>query len=190
MVTKLEGGNTLTENKAITSIDIHGVVSGTATAEMDGKYLSFWLNDQLFAVEIADVVQIVGVQTITDLPESPIYVKGIINLRGSIIPVIDVRLRIGKPEREYDERTCIIVTNIHDTLIGLVVDAVNEVTDIDSENISPPPQMHSDCASTYLTGIAKQEKGVVLLISTQKLLGETEVVRLSEGAIENMDVAQ
>lgn len=149
-------------------------------SEMEGKYLSFWTEHQLFGVPIADVVQIVGVQNITELPESPHYVKGIINLRGSIIPVIDVRLRLSKPEKAYDERTCIIVTSIDETIMGFVVDAVDEVTNIEPEHISPPPQINSDSASTFLTGIAKKSDRVVLLISTIKLLGKDEITKLTE----------
>ena len=91
------------------------------TSEMDGKYLTFWTDGQLFGVPIADVVQIVGMQNITNIPEFPHYAKGVINLRGSIIPLIDMRLRLAKQEAPYDERTCIIVTNIEQRDVGLTV---------------------------------------------------------------------
>lgn len=139
-------------------------------SEMDGKYLTFFTENQLFGVPISDVVQIVGMQEITEVPEFPSYAKGIINLRGSIIPVIDVRLRFGKQEKEYDERTCIIVTLIRDSAVGFIVDAVDAVTDIDDDNISPPPKVAGEYSSSYLTGIAKHEGKVVLLMDTQKLL--------------------
>lgn len=140
-------------------------------SEMDGKYLTFFTESQLFGVPIADVVQIVGMQEITKIPEFPNYAKGIINLRGSIIPVIDVRLRFNKEEKEYDERTCIIVTQIHDLAIGFIVDAVDAVTDIDDNNISPPPKVSgNDITNAYLIGIAKHEGKVVLLMDTEKIL--------------------
>ena len=142
------------------------------TSEMDGKYLTFYTDGQLFGVPIADVVQIVGMQGITEIPEFPAYAKGIINLRGIIIPVIDVRLRFNMAERAYDERTCIIVTMIHEVAIGFIVDEVDAVTDIDDENISAPPKVAGDAQSTYLTGIAKHESKVVLLLSTSRLLSE------------------
>lgn len=157
-------------------------------SEMEGKYLSFWTDRQLFAVPIADVVQIVGMQEITELPETPYYVKGIMNLRGSIIPIIDVRLRLGKPEKEYDERTCIIVTSIYDTAMGFIVDAVDEVSSIDPDQISPPPQMSADQASSFLTGVAKRAEHVVLLISALKLLGKEEATKLSESILEGAPV--
>lgn len=145
-----------------------------AALEMKGKYLTFFTEQQLYGVPIADVVQIIGIQTITQVPEFPSYAKGIINLRGSIIPVIDIRLRLGKMERDYDERTCIIVTSIADRLIGFIVDSVDEVTDIGEDEISPPPKLSGDQTSAFLTGIGKQEKRVVLLLDSQRLLGQDD----------------
>lgn len=149
-------------------------------SEMDGKYLTFWTDSQLFGVPIADVVQIVGVQQITAIPEFPYYAKGVINLRGNIIPIIDVRLRLQRAEKEYDERTCIIVTSINDKSMGFVVDAVNEVSSIDSGSISPPPTIAQEQSSSYLTGIAKTESGVLLLIDTKRLLADDEYENISQ----------
>lgn len=157
-------------------------VETESTSEMDGKYLTFFTEKQLFGVPIADVVQIVGMQEITQVPEFPSYAKGIINLRGSIIPVIDVRLRFGKPEKDYDERTCIIVTLIQETAIGFIVDAVDAVTSIDDENISSPPRVAGDYTGSYLTGIAKLEGRVVLLLDAQKLLSSEILTTLTIGA--------
>lgn len=150
-------------------------------SEMDGKYLTFFTENQLFGVPIADVVQIVGMQDITTIPEYPLYAKGVINLRGSIIPVIDIRLRFGKPEKEYDERTCIIVTLINEVAIGFIVDAVDAVTDIEGENICEPPRISSQDASPYLTGVAKHEGKVVLLMDTAKILSLDLVESLMQG---------
>ncbi len=139
------------------------------------KYLTFYTDNQLFGIPIADVVQIVGLQEITTVPEFPSYAKGVINLRGIIIPIIDVRLRLKKEEIGYNERTCIIVTSINGSHIGFIVDAVNEVTNIEKENISNPPQMSSDYVNTYITGIAKLNKKIVLLIDLKKILSDKEI---------------
>lgn len=150
-------------------------------AEMDGKYLTFWTDQQLFGVPIADVVQIVGIQQITGIPDFPAYAKGIINLRGTIIPVIDIRMRFRKPETEYNERTCIIVSNIHDHAVGLIVDAVDEVTDIEDSAISIPPKISSkDQQASFLTGIGKLEQKIVLLLDTSKILSENEFELLAQ----------
>lgn len=142
---------------------------------LKGKYLTFYTDNQLLGISIADVVQIVGMQEITAVPEFPSYAKGVINLRGIIIPIIDVRLRLKKEEIGYNERTCIIVTNINGSYIGFIVDEVNEVTNIDNENISDPPKMGSDYTNTFITGIAKLNNCIVLLIDLKKVLDEKEI---------------
>ena len=150
--------------------------------EMKGKYLTFWTDDQLFGVPIKDVVQIVGMQKITQIPEYPDYAKGIINLRGTIVPLIDVRLRLGKPEKEYNDRTCIIVTSVHNSYFGFIVDEVEEVTDISDDMISPPPKLSGDTVNKYLTGIARMNDKLVLTIDTAKILGEEEFDALLQSA--------
>jgi purine-binding chemotaxis protein CheW len=149
--------------------------------EMAGKYLTFWTDNQLFGIPISDVVQIVGVQKITPIPEFPDYAKGIIDLRGSIIPIIDVRLRLHKQEIPYNEHTCIIVTNIQKNLVGLIVDAVDEVTQIEDEKISEPPKIATDVTNSYLTGIAKLEEKVVLLLDSEKILRNEELADIVQG---------
>ncbi len=142
---------------------------------LKNKYLTFYTEHQLFGIPIADVVQIVGVQEITRVPEFPDYAKGVINLRGTIIPIIDVRLRLKKEEKQYDERTCIIVTSINGSYIGFIVDSVDEVAKIREDNVSNPPKMGSDYTSTYITGIAKLENKIVLLMNLKKMLNEKEI---------------
>ena len=146
------------------------VVEEADVSEMRGKYLTFWTDKQLFGVPISSVVQIVGMQEITEVPEYPPYAKGIIYLRGSIIPLIDTRLRLGKPEASYNERTCIIVTSIMEYLIGFIVDEVDAVISIPDDQISPPPQLNGQ-AGGYIIGIGKLERKVVLLMDTCKIIG-------------------
>lgn len=147
-------------------------------SEMDGKYLTFWTDRQLFGVPIAHVVQIVGMQTITEVPEFPAYAKGIINLRGSIIPLIDMRLRLNKPETEYTERTCVIVTNIEERSIGFIVDEVDAVIAIADEMISSPPRL-SGGGTSYITGIGRLENRVALLMDTRLIVGGDELNTLT-----------
>lgn len=141
---------------------------------VEGKYLTFFTDNQLFGVPIADVVQIVGIQKITPVPEFPLYAKGIINLRGSIIPVIDVRLKFNKQEIPYTEKTCIVVTNINETEMGFVVDSVDEVANISPNQISAPPRMSVDYANSYLTGIGQLQNKVVLLLNTNKMINDDD----------------
>lgn len=148
--------------------------------EMYGKYLTFWSDRQLFGVPIFNVQQIVTIEKITGVPDFPDYAKGIINLRGSIIPIIDMRLRFHKKEIPYNERTCIIVTDIKNNLIGLAVDAVDEVTMIEDGNISGPPKVTQNDNYDYLTGIAKIKNKAVLLLNAEKIFSSDEAGPFAE----------
>lgn len=152
--------------------------------EMEEKYLTFWTANQLFAIPISEVEQIVGLQEITEIPEYPFYAKGIINLRGSVIPVIDIRLRLGKPEIEYGDRTCIIIIEICSRNFGFIVDQVSEVTTIPDDKISQPPDMNQDTLNQFVkgiaqTGIAEDSRKMALVLSTAKLLGTEEIELLA-----------
>lgn len=150
--------------------------------EMDGKYLTFFTDGQRFAIPIRDVMQIIGMQEITPIPHFPTYAKGIINLRGNIIPLIDVRIRMEKPETAYTERTCIIVADIRGLSFGFIVDEVDEVTEIDPEFVSKPPNISEDAENRYLTGIARMEEKIVLLLDAAKILHESEFEALASTA--------
>lgn len=150
-------------------------VTDMDSSEMENKYLTFWTAGQLFGIPIADVMQIIGIQEITNIPEFPEYAKGIINLRGSIIPVIDVRIRLRKPEAEYNERTCIINTNMDDSYFGFIVDAVDEVADILPENISEPPKMNGDYSSAFLTGVGRIGEKIILILDVRKMINLDEL---------------
>lgn len=137
--------------------------------QLRDRYLIIWIEGQLFGLPIESVVQIVQMQEIIRIPQTPHYEKGVIHLRGTIIPVLDVRLRLGKEEASYTDRTCILVCSVMGKTMGLIVDAVEEVIDIGQEDISPPPEM--DSAQAYLSGVAKAQGGVVLLLSVERLWG-------------------
>ena len=154
------------------------------------RYLTFLTDHQLFGLPITEVVQITQMQEIIPLPEQSHYVKGIINLRGQIVPVIDVRLRFGKEAAAPTERTCIIIAHVQESDFGLIVDEVDEVVDIEAEQISTPPKTGADSntANDYLTGIAQlkmsggQKERVALLLHAGKILGESEFASLSQSA--------
>lgn len=161
--------DTASIEKANLEIELH--------SDMEGKFLTFLIDTQLFAIPISDVVQIVGMQAISEIPDSVTYMKGVINLRGSIIPVIDIRLRLGKIEKEYNERTCIIVVLIDQKEVGLIVDEVDAVVAIADEHISAPQAIAE--SANYLSGIAKQDSKVVLVMDVSKLLSIDIVKGLS-----------
>ncbi|WP_238919136.1 chemotaxis protein CheW [Clostridium sp. YIM B02555] len=141
------------------------------------KYLIFSIGNECYGIDIKYVTEIIGIEPITAVPELPNYIKGVINLRGKIIPVMDVRLRFKKEQKEYDDRTCIVVVEIGNINIGLIIDRVLEVVNIDESNISPPPKINSnkDNANKYIKGIGKTQNEVRLLIDCHKLLEEDEI---------------
>lgn len=108
---------------------------------LENKFLTFVINGEEYGIEIRHVTEIIGIQNITVVPDMPQYVKGVINLRGKVIPVMDVRLRFCMGARDYDERTCIIVIKIEGQSVGMIVDRVSEVLDIPKDNIEPPPEV-------------------------------------------------
>lgn len=158
------------------------VLENTLELEEDtqkDKYLTFALGNEEYGIEIKHVTEIVGIQAITEIPELPGYVKGIINLRGKIIPVIDVRLRFRKQAKEYNDRTCTIVIEVKDISVGLIVDTVAEVMSISQENVVPPPQLSSSYQQKYIKGIGKVGSNVKLVLDCDKLLSDDEVESLS-----------
>ena len=149
-----------------------------------GRYLTFAVGTEIFGIEIRFVTEIVGMQSITSLPEAPDYMKGIINLRGKIIPVIDIRLKFKKEPKEYDDRTCIIVIEIQDVTVGLIVDHVAEVLMIGDGNIAPPPDQRAGLQNRYLAGIGKVGNDVKLLLSCEKLFLDDELEIIKDKSIE------
>lgn len=136
----------------------------------EDKYLTFFLNQEEYGIEIRHVTEIVGIQNITPVPDLPHYVKGVINLRGKVIPVMDVRLRFSMSEKEYTDRTCIIVINVEGQSVGLVVDYVSEVVDIPKDNIEFQLKMRNGKSSNFIQGIGKVGKSVKILLNAEKLL--------------------
>ena len=141
------------------------------------KFLTFLLGNEHYGIEIKYVTEIIGIQSITEIPELPNYLKGIINLRGKIIPVMDVRLRFKKDPKEYNDRTCVIVVDIWKMSVGLIVDCVSEVLSISEQDIVPPPEINKG-SSKYIKGIGKVGNDVKLILDCNKLLSDEEAESL------------
>ncbi|MFT3950767.1 MAG: chemotaxis protein CheW [Oscillospiraceae bacterium] len=141
---------------------------------LKGKYLIFSMDEELYGMEIRFITEIIGIQPITAVPEMPSYVRGITNLRGKIIPVMDARLRFKKEIREYDGRTCIIVIDTNDISIGLVVDSVSEVVTLADEDIAPPPEVKKS-GHKFIKGVGKAGGTVKLLLDCHKLLEDDDI---------------
>jgi len=148
-------------------------------ADKEGKYLTFMLADEEYGIGILKVKEIIGMMPITTVPQTPPFVKGVINLRGKVIPVVDLRLKFGIKATDYTERTCIIVVEIPsetDTFqIGIVVDAVSEVLNIKGEDVEATPSFGSSLDTSYILGMAKIEGGVKILLDIDQVLIREEV---------------
>jgi purine-binding chemotaxis protein CheW len=166
------------EGRVIMKEDMTTVVLEEEEDTQKGKFLTFALGNEVYGIEIMYVTEIVGIQPITEVPELPEYVKGIINLRGKIIPVMDIRLRFKKKKMEYNDRTCTIVIDIGEFSIGLIVDTVSEVLSIQEEDIVPPPDI-SKGGKKYIKGIGKTGADVVLILDCEKILNEEELEELT-----------
>jgi purine-binding chemotaxis protein CheW len=140
-----------------------------------GKYLTFALGVEQYAIEIRHVVDIIGIQDITEVPNQPEYIMGVINLRGKIIPTMDVRKRFNKKFLDYNDRTCIIVVELKSISVGLIVVTVLEVIAIPDEQIAEPPTFNSDFKNKFILGIGKIQSEIVIILDSDKLLNEGEI---------------
>jgi purine-binding chemotaxis protein CheW len=147
--------------------------------ERAGKYLVFHLGHEEFGIRVLKVREITGIQDITAVPRTPAHVKGVINLRGKVVPVVDLRLKFGLPEAEYTERTCIIVVQVQgDTssmLMGIVVDGVAEVLNVTASDIEDTPDFGRGVATPYLLGMAKIKGKVKILLDINQVLISQEL---------------
>ena len=143
------------------------------------RFLTFKVKEEDYGIEIVRVKEIVGIQEITPVPEMPSYIKGVINLRGNVINVVDIRLRFGMEEKEYDERTCIIIIQVEDVEVGMIVDNVNEVCVIPDEDIKKNTNLNKTSKSTFIKGLGKLDEKIKMIIDVEKLLTEEELEEIS-----------
>lgn len=150
----------------------------------EGKYLTFSLADEEYGIGILKVKEIIGMITITAIPQTPPHIKGVVNLRGKIIPVIDLRLKFGLPAMEYTERTCIIVMEISKEnghiLIGILVDSVSEVLNIKGVDIEDTPNFGTDLNTDYILGMAKTGGKIKILLDIDRVMNADDVALLEK----------
>lgn len=134
------------------------------------KYLTFFIDGQLYTIPTSEVDEIIRVQPITFLPNLPKYVKGVINLRGKIVPLIDMRLKFQKEEKEYDSRTSIVIVKNAEMVVGLIVDSVNDVRDVAKNQICDAPDYKKSIGANYVCGIVSLERESAMLLDIPKIL--------------------
>ncbi len=155
-------------------------------AEREGKYLTFTLAGEEYGIGILKIREIIGMMPITSVPQTPGFVKGVVNLRGKVIPVVDLRLRFGMDAMDYTERTCIIVVEIDagsgNVTIGIVVDSVSEVLNIKGGDIEDTPTFGAGLNTDHILGMAKMEGGVKILLHIDRVLSKEDIVTLEKAA--------
>ncbi len=153
-----------------------------STEKLAGKYLTFKLGEEGYGLEILKVQEIIGMQGITKIPRTPNFVKGVINLRGKVIPVIDLRLKFSMDAREYDRKTCIIVVQVRreesNLILGIIVDEVSEVLDISGDKIEAPPSMGANVETRFIMGMAKTDSAFKILLDIDNILSQQEIAAI------------
>ena len=154
----------------------------TSMTEKQGKYLTFSLAEEEYGIGILKVKEIIGMMSITSVPRTPAFVRGVINLRGKVIPVMDLRLKFDMEEMDYTDRTCIIVVEIsgqsETVQIGIVVDSVSEVLNIKAEDIEDAPTFGTTLDTDYILGMAKVGKGIKILLDIDRVLNKEDLFSL------------
>lgn len=144
------------------------------------KYMNFQIGNESYGISIRHVREIIELQKISEVPDMPAYVKGVINLRGKVIPIVDIRLRFGFEARPYDDRTCIIVVEIRNSAIGFIVDTVEDVVEIPEKEVEPAPQFKTASGKDrYISGMGKVGEAVKILLDVEKLIYEDELNKIS-----------
>jgi purine-binding chemotaxis protein CheW len=152
-----------------------------AEAAEHSKYLTFKLADEEYGLEILKVREIIGIMDITSVPQMPDYVRGVVNLRGRVIPVIDLRLKFGMPAIEYTSETCIIVVD-GGAPMGVIVDTVQEVLDIAADQIAPPPPLGKSVQTDFILGMGKVKEQIKILVHIDRVLSDEQICEIQEAS--------
>lgn len=162
-----------------------------ATMAKAGKYLTFLLGKEVFAIEILKVQEIIGMMPVTHVPKTPAFVRGVINLRGKVIPVIELRSKFGMPGRDDTERTCIVVVQVawaaRMVIMGLLVDEVSEVLNVSAEQIEAPPSFGASVDTDFILGMGKVGAKLLMLLDVDRVLANEEMAAVAESNISNVE---
>lgn len=148
----------------------------TTQDELEGKSLTFYIADTMYGLPLTNVLEIINVQPIAKVPGTPMYVKGVINLRGGIVPLVDMRLKFGQPPREYDDQTNFIITQLGDMQVGLAVDRVSNVVKADEVDISSLPEFSTVNTNHYMTSVSRVAGTLVMNLNCETILEDDNML--------------
>jgi purine-binding chemotaxis protein CheW len=159
----------------------------TTYSSEDQQYLTFNLADEYYGVDILKVQEIKGYTTVTRIPNTPAYLKGVLNLRGTIVPIVDLRMKFGMGTTDPTPFTVMVVVNVRNRIMGFMVDAVSDVLDLNAKNIQPPPELGSAVDITFVAGIGNSNDRLVTLLDIDRVLTEEEVTVVADVAAVTAD---
>lgn len=151
----------------------------TTQDELEGKSLTFFIGDIMYGLPLTNVIEIINVQAIAKVPGTPAYVKGVINLRGGIVPLVDMRLKFGQPEREYDDQTNFIITQLGDMQVGMAVDRVSNVVKADPVDISGLPEFSTVNTNHYMTSVSRIGDRLVMNLNCETILEDDNILNFN-----------
>ena len=163
---------------------MEAVVEKKERTDLDGKFLTFVLGDEIYGIAILKAREIIGLMDITTVPQTPDYMKGVINLRGKVIPVIDLRKKFSMQEGVHTQETCVIVVEVNGSSIGLIVDSVSEVSDITGEEIENAPSFGQGIDTSFIMGLGKVKDKIIILLDIDAVLSTEELEMVEELAEE------
>jgi purine-binding chemotaxis protein CheW len=153
------------------------------------SYLSFQIGTEIFAANVTSILNILEMTKITRVPKSPVFMKGVMNLRGSVLPVLDTRIKFGLPETEYTTNTCILVLEIlskNETIqMGAIVDNVQEVLELSDDEIQPPPSIGTNYRSDFLVGMASKNNNFIMIIDVNEVFADYDIINIQELSAES-----
>ncbi len=150
------------------------------TSSVEGKFLTFVLGEEIYGIEILKAREIIGLMDITTVPQTPDYMKGVINLRGKVIPVIDLRMKFSMQEEAHTQETCVIVVEVNSTSIGIIVDSVSEVSDIGGGEIENAPKFGQNIDTSFIMGLGKVKDKIIILLDIDAVLSSAELEMVEE----------
>lgn len=158
------------------------IQAGSDAAQAGREYLSFVLGDAQYCIDILKVQEIRTYEPPTRLANTPAFIKGVMNLRGNIVPIIDLRIKFGLPEQRYDTQTVVIVLNVAKRTIGVVVDGVSDVIAVPASEIKPPPELSGSLDTQYLQGLATVGDQMLIIIDIERLMTSRDMAIMDEAA--------
>jgi purine-binding chemotaxis protein CheW len=164
------------------TIEMQGSLGAAGVSGPGCQFLTFVLGAEEYGIDILKVQEIRGYSAITAIPNTPAYLKGVMNLRGAVVPILDLRAKFGMPETEYSKFTVIILVSVGTRVVGLIVDAVSDVLNVGRSEIVPPPQLDASVDTSFMTGMAKTAEKLIQLLDIERVIGAADVVSISRAA--------